>query len=98
MRIMDKYGVEIDICPDCKGVWLDRGELDKLMNIMAGDGPDSTQDRKRTGDFRRGDHDDDDDHGKLFDRDHGDREQNRDSRGYKRRRSWLGDLFGGDDD
>ena len=100
MRIMDKYGVEIDICPDCKGVWLDRGELDKIIDLVASDGPDSMQDRRRMGDFRRGDHDDDDDdeRGKLFDRDHGDREHNRDSRGYKRRRSWLGDLFGGDDD
>lgn len=25
-------GITIDICPQCKGVWLDRGELDKLMN------------------------------------------------------------------
>ena len=24
-------GVEVDVCPQCKGVWLDRGELDKLM-------------------------------------------------------------------
>ena len=27
----DKQGVEIDYCPSCRGVWLDRGELDKLM-------------------------------------------------------------------
>jgi len=31
MREVEKDGVMIDICPDCKGVWLDRGELDKLM-------------------------------------------------------------------
>ncbi len=31
MREVVKNGVMIDICPDCKGVWLDRGELDKLM-------------------------------------------------------------------
>ncbi len=24
-----KYGVEIDVCPKCRGVWLDRGELEK---------------------------------------------------------------------
>lgn len=28
-RIRD--GVEIDVCPSCRGVWLDRGELEKLM-------------------------------------------------------------------
>jgi Zn-finger nucleic acid-binding protein len=27
----DKQGVEIDYCPNCRGVWLDRGELDKLL-------------------------------------------------------------------
>src|SRR3569832_667448 len=31
MREIEKDGVLIDVCPDCKGVWLDRGELDKLM-------------------------------------------------------------------
>ncbi|RCX13961.1 hypothetical protein DFP94_11813 [Fontibacillus phaseoli] len=32
MREVEKDGVLIDVCPDCKGVWLDRGELEKLMN------------------------------------------------------------------
>lgn len=27
----DKNGVEIDYCPQCRGVWLDRGELDKIV-------------------------------------------------------------------
>ncbi|MBW7476986.1 zf-TFIIB domain-containing protein [Paenibacillus oenotherae] len=31
MREVEKNGVMIDVCPDCKGVWLDRGELDKLL-------------------------------------------------------------------
>lgn len=31
MREVQKEGIMIDICPSCKGVWLDRGELDKLM-------------------------------------------------------------------
>ncbi|WP_020616870.1 zf-TFIIB domain-containing protein [Paenibacillus daejeonensis] len=31
MREVQKDEVMIDVCPDCKGVWLDRGELDKLM-------------------------------------------------------------------
>lgn len=32
MREIEKDGVMIDVCPDCKGVWLDRGELEKLMS------------------------------------------------------------------
>lgn len=31
MREVEKNGILIDVCPNCKGVWLDRGELDKLM-------------------------------------------------------------------
>ena len=27
----DRQGIEIDYCPRCRGVWLDRGELDKLI-------------------------------------------------------------------
>jgi Zn-finger nucleic acid-binding protein len=27
----DRQGVEIDYCPKCRGVWLDRGELDKIL-------------------------------------------------------------------
>lgn len=27
----ERQGVEIDYCPKCRGVWLDRGELDKLI-------------------------------------------------------------------
>ena len=29
--ITDRSGVEIDYCPQCRGVWLDRGELDKII-------------------------------------------------------------------
>lgn len=31
MKEVEKEGVLIDICPQCKGVWLDRGELEKLL-------------------------------------------------------------------
>ena len=27
----ERKGIEIDYCPDCRGIWLDRGELDKLI-------------------------------------------------------------------
>ncbi|NBX61762.1 MAG: hypothetical protein EBT67_04935 [Betaproteobacteria bacterium] len=27
----ERQGIEIDYCPDCRGIWLDRGELDKLL-------------------------------------------------------------------
>ena len=31
----DRQGVEIDYCPQCRGVWLDRGELDKILERSA---------------------------------------------------------------
>lgn len=31
----DRCGVEIDYCPECRGVWLDRGELDKIIERSA---------------------------------------------------------------
>jgi Zn-finger nucleic acid-binding protein len=31
----DRQGVEVDYCPNCRGVWLDRGELDKIIERTA---------------------------------------------------------------
>jgi uncharacterized protein len=31
MQTVQRSGVEFDICPTCRGVWLDRGELEKLL-------------------------------------------------------------------
>ena len=31
LTLAERQGIEIDYCPDCRGVWLDRGELDKII-------------------------------------------------------------------
>jgi Zn-finger nucleic acid-binding protein len=31
LKMAERQGVEIDYCPECRGVWLDRGELDKII-------------------------------------------------------------------
>lgn len=31
LLMSEKHGVEIDYCPQCRGIWLDRGELDKIV-------------------------------------------------------------------
>ncbi len=31
LKMSDRNGIEIDYCPQCRGVWLDRGELDKII-------------------------------------------------------------------
>jgi len=33
----ERQGIEIDYCPTCRGVWLDRGELDKILERSAAD-------------------------------------------------------------
>ncbi len=35
----ERQGVEIDYCPACRGIWLDRGELDKLLDRAAAAAP-----------------------------------------------------------
>lgn len=60
LRVVDRAGVEIDICPRCKGVWLDRGELDKLIERA-----DREMAQRR---YRDDDDDDDDDRRKYDDR------------------------------
>jgi Zn-finger nucleic acid-binding protein len=37
LLITDRQGIEIDYCPQCRGVWLDRGELDKIIERSATD-------------------------------------------------------------
>lgn len=33
--LSERQGIEIDYCPECRGVWLDRGELDKIVERSA---------------------------------------------------------------
>ena len=39
LLMSDRQGIEIDYCPNCRGVWLDRGELDKIIERSAGQQP-----------------------------------------------------------
>lgn len=105
LRPIERNGVEIDICPGCKGIWLDRGELEKIVQLESSGEPSLTP-VPRTD--PRGSHhrdDDDDDHDR--ERSH-DRHDRRDERGYRdgqqrpRRGSWFSNLLeniggGGDD-
>ena len=81
----ERQGVEIDYCPACRGIWLDRGELDKLLDRAAAAAPVPAAPQPQPaqaalgmqrpqgyGDGRHGD----------GDRDH-----------YKRKKSWLHEIF-----
>jgi Zn-finger nucleic acid-binding protein len=73
----DRQGVEIDYCPGCRGVWLDRGELDKLIERSASAAPARSQ---ATSNVRQPD---------FVDSDY---QQDR-NRNNGRRKSWLSDIF-----
>ena len=45
LLIAERQGIEIDYCPECRGVWLDRGELDKIIERSATE--------SRPGDYER---------------------------------------------
>ncbi len=87
LQISERQGVEIDYCPRCRGVWLDRGELDKIIDRVDGDGDD---DRRRGGDRDRDDRDDRFERSRDWERDR-DRDEHRPSR--KKKSSFLSEIF-----
>ncbi|MBA4750896.1 MAG: zf-TFIIB domain-containing protein [Sphingopyxis sp.] len=79
LTLSERSGVEIDYCQTCRGVWLDRGELDKIIERSARDafsGP-------RQDDQRRHDHRPDGYRG----------DDHRHHRPGVRKKSFLSDLF-----
>ena len=75
----DRQGVEIDYCPQCRGVWLDRGELDRLIERSAAHemqrAPATAAPPPRRPDFVDSD----------FGRSRG--------HGHERKKSWLNEIF-----
>jgi uncharacterized protein len=71
LAMSDRQGVEIDYCPQCRGVWLDRGELDKLIDREANAAPPPSREREQERPRSRDDdrpryRDDDDDDDRKF--------------------------------
>ena len=102
LRITEREKVEIDYCPTCRGVWLDRGELDKIIERFAADRPATTTGLGRPDVSQRygpyGRPDDDDDARRRYAAQRGyryDDDDDDDDDRYRgrRRRNWLGDLF-----
>ena len=75
----ERQGIEIDYCPKCRGVWLDRGELDKIIERSTSESPQvqSRESDYESHDRRRGKHHEDE-HYKGH---------------YKKKRNFLSDLF-----
>jgi Zn-finger nucleic acid-binding protein len=61
MRQIHRYGIEIDVCPTSGGVWLDKGELEKIMHLLQEEVSAEQSDIKPSKHQGRHDLDDDDD-------------------------------------
>lgn len=59
----ERQGVEIDYCPACRGVWLDKGELDKIIERSAHAESESSRQQEKNKKSRQREEDDDDDDG-----------------------------------
>jgi hypothetical protein len=77
----ERNGVEIDYCPECRGVWLDRGELDKIIDksVITAPDYDSRQDDNSRSQQHHQSHQQHQQHGEYYKK--------------KRKDSFLGDLF-----
>lgn len=85
LSMSNREGIEIDYCPKCRGVWLDRGELDKLIerSAAAETAPAARSESPQRQAPPPPRYDDDDDY------------RYRDQHGYhkRKRKGLLGDLF-----
>lgn len=83
LLLTERQSVEIDYCPKCRGVWLDRGELDKIIERSAAEIPAKTSPEFFEGRIdRRGE----EHHDKYHDDHHDDYQP-------RKKRSFLQDLF-----
>ena len=88
LAISSREGVEVDFCPQCRGVWLDRGELDKVIDRVA-----TTLEPTARGRDDRDDRDDRRDRDDWDDRSRRDRDDDRYEPRKRRRRGFLDDIF-----
>ena len=92
----DRSGVEIDYCPKCRGVWLDRGELDKIIEKAASAAPAvvlSNPERPSVAPMAPREMAQPERPPSSRYRDDDDYDDDRKRKGYRKRESFLGDLF-----
>jgi len=85
----ERQGVEIDYCPKCRGIWLDRGELDKIIERSGAAGAQESsgrQENEQKKKYRKMDEKDDDDNEGFLG---GKKRNNRDNEGG----GFLSNLF-----
>ena len=100
LAMAERQGIEIDYCPKCRGVWLDRGELDKIIERAAGEQA-APAGGGHSGEPRRDERRDDD--RERYDREHKQDDYHYESKHYdghkphkkKKASGFLGDIFEG---
>lgn len=85
LNIAERQGVEIDYCPQCRGVWLDRGELDKI--IERSDTQTTTYAQPQQPQYQQPGHNQQQ-YGKQHHDDHGYSQS-----GHYKKKSWMSELF-----
>lgn len=83
----DRQGIEIDYCPQCRGVWLDRGELDKIIDRAGAQAAPAPQPAAEY----RGEREHRGEREYRGERDY--RSDSRDRPYHKKRKSFLDDIF-----
>lgn len=87
LLMTEKKDIEIDYCPECRGIWLDRGELEKLIERSVGSYSNESYSIEQEYRHKDKDHDDDD-------HDHKYNHQNYSNQyGQKRKKGFLSELF-----
>lgn len=92
----DRQGVEIDYCPKCRGVWLDRGELDKIIersNAFYSGGEQNQQSPQSQANLQRPYDDDYKKDRPYGDKYYGDKQYNDPYYRHKKKKGFLGDFF-----
>ena len=84
LLMTERQGVEIDYCPDCRGVWLDRGELDKIIEKSNSESTSIRNTERHEPQTDQGKYDRQDDHDNNYSHDH-DRK--------KKKGGFMGDLL-----
>ena len=93
LKMSDRQGVEIDYCPRCRGVWLDRGELDKIIERSEKGAESSERDRYDEHNRRQ------DEHNRHHDEHHRSSDQSsyypsqQPYKKHKKKESFLSNLF-----
>jgi uncharacterized protein len=88
LLMTDRQGIEIDYCQECRGVWLDRGELDKMIERNGAQSSSNHDNQRPTHTERQYDSRDDNSYGNSG---YG---RNKDGNHHKRKKeSFIGDLF-----